>query len=105
MPTKKPARSPAKRGDARKRSTEAKAAHRPLIDRIMPRHAPFYIGLALGVMSTGARLGFLVSPAVVGGLASATSLRLALAVAVGTAGLLAFGLDEGLGGGARGAQA
>lgn len=62
-------------------------------------------GLALGVMSTGARLGFLVSPAVVGGLASTTSLRVALAAAVGTAAATAFLLDEGLGGGARAAQA
>jgi len=54
-------------------------------------------GLGLGVMSTGARLGFLVSPAAVGGLAASTSLRWALGVAVGTAALAAVVLDAGLG--------
>lgn len=50
-------------------------------------------GLGLGVMSTGARLGFLVSPLAVGGLASSTSLRLALAVAVGVAAVAALALE------------
>lgn len=54
-------------------------------------------GLGLGVMSTGARLGFLVSPAAVGGLASSTSLRWALGIAVGAAGVGAVVLDAVLG--------
>lgn len=55
------------------------------------------VGLGLGVMSTGARLGFLLSPAVVGTLAVWTSLRWALGAAVGTAALCALVLDGGLG--------
>ncbi len=53
-------------------------------------------GLGLGVMSTGARLGFLVSPPLVGAVASAASLRVALAVVVGTAALAALVLESGL---------
>ena len=42
-------------------------------------------GLGVGVMSSGARLGFLVSPPTVGALSEATSLRLGLASVIGTA--------------------
>jgi predicted MFS family arabinose efflux permease len=54
-------------------------------------------GLGLGVMSTGARLGFLVSPPLVGAIAGATSLRLALAVVVGFAAVAALVLEAALG--------
>lgn len=53
-------------------------------------------GLGLGVMSTGARLGFLVSPPLVGAIAGATSLRLSLAVVVGTAAAAALVLESAL---------
>jgi predicted MFS family arabinose efflux permease len=53
-------------------------------------------GLGLGVMSTGARLGFLVSPPLVGSLAGATSLRTALGVVVGAAVLAGLGFEAGL---------
>ena len=53
-------------------------------------------GLGLGVMSTGARFGFLVSPVVVGTVAGATSLRVALAVVVGTCILIAITLESAL---------
>ncbi|MGK2928880.1 MAG: MFS transporter [Acidimicrobiales bacterium] len=42
-------------------------------------------GLGLGVMTTGARVGFLLSPVVVGALSEATSLRAGLAAVIGTA--------------------
>ena len=54
-------------------------------------------GLGLGVMSTGARLGFLVSPPLVGAIAGATSLRLALALVVGVAAVAALVLEAALG--------
>lgn len=53
-------------------------------------------GLGLGVMSTGARLGFLVSPPLVGALAGASSLRLSLGLVVGTAVLAAIGFEAAL---------
>jgi MFS family permease len=53
-------------------------------------------GLGLGVMSTGARLGFLVSPPLVGSIAGATSLRVALGAVVGTAAVGALVLDAAL---------
>lgn len=53
-------------------------------------------GLGLGVMSTGARLGFLVSPPLVGAVAGASSLRLSLAVVVGVAVVGALVLETGL---------
>lgn len=53
-------------------------------------------GLGLGVMSTGARLGFLVSPPLVGAVAAATSLRMSLAVVVGAAVVAAVVLEAGL---------
>lgn len=46
-------------------------------------------GLGVGVMSTGARAGFLVSPLVIGALAEAVSLRAALATVLGTMAVLA----------------
>ena len=46
-------------------------------------------GLGVGVMSSGARLGFLVSPPTVGVLSEATSLRLGLAVVIGAAAVAA----------------
>lgn len=49
-------------------------------------------GLGLGVMTTGARVGFLASPLVIGWLSDATSLRLGLGVAVLGAAALAGGL-------------
>lgn len=42
-------------------------------------------GLGVGVMTSGARLGFLVSPLTVGALSDATSLRVGIAAVVGTA--------------------
>lgn len=60
-------------------------------------------GLGVGVMSSGARLGFLVSPLVIGSLAGATSLRFALAVIVGTCAALAAVLDAALSRAGRGA--
>jgi MFS family permease len=53
-------------------------------------------GIGLGVMSTGARLGFLVSPPLVGALAGATSLRVALGAVVGTAAVAALVLEAAL---------
>ena len=53
-------------------------------------------GLGLGVMSTGARFGFLVSPPLVGALAGATSLRIALGAVVGTAAVAVLGLEAAL---------
>lgn len=53
-------------------------------------------GLGLGVMSTGARFGFLVSPPLVGAIAGATSLRVALGLVVGTAAVAALGLEAAL---------
>lgn len=53
-------------------------------------------GLGLGVLSTGARLGFLLSPPVVGALASAASLRTALAIVVGASALAASVLEAAL---------
>lgn len=53
-------------------------------------------GLGLGVMSAGARLGFLVSPPLVGALAAATSLRQSLAVVVGVAVVAALVFEAGL---------
>ncbi len=53
-------------------------------------------GLGLGVMSTGARLGFLVSPPLVGAIAGASSLRVSLAAVVGTAALAAMVLEVAL---------
>ncbi len=47
-----------------------------------PRVPP---GLGVGVMSSGARVGFLVSPVVVGALSEAATLRVGLGVVVGTA--------------------
>lgn len=44
MPNKKSATSSTKRPAA-----TAAARHRPVLDRIMPRHAPFYIGLIAGL--------------------------------------------------------
>lgn len=60
-------------------------------------------GLGVGVMSTGARLGFLLSPLVIGSLAGATSLRFALAAMVGTCAALAAMLDAALSRAGRGA--
>jgi MFS family permease len=54
-------------------------------------------GFGVGVMSTGARLGFLVSPPVTGAVADASSLRLAVAVVIGAAALLAQLLGTVLG--------
>lgn len=54
-------------------------------------------GIGLGVMSTGARLGFLVSPPLVGAIAASTSLRLALGVVVGVAAVAALMLEAALG--------
>lgn len=48
MPTKKPANTPAKRPPSRK-ATRPRPTQRPLLSRIMPRHAPFYFGLAAGI--------------------------------------------------------
>lgn len=53
-------------------------------------------GLGLGVMSTGARLGFLLSPPLVGSVAVATSLRSSLAAVVGTAAVAALVLEAAL---------
>jgi predicted MFS family arabinose efflux permease len=53
-------------------------------------------GLGLGVMSTGARLGFLLSPPLVGAVADATSLRLSLGLTVGTAAAAALVLEAAL---------
>lgn len=53
-------------------------------------------GLGLGVLSTGARLGFLLSPPVVGAWAAGASLRTALAVVVGAAALAASALESAL---------
>lgn len=53
-------------------------------------------GLGLGVMSTGARLGFLLSPPLVGAIAGATSLRLALGTVVGAAAVAALTLEAAL---------
>ncbi len=53
-------------------------------------------GLGLGVMSTGARLGFLVSPPLVGAIAGAASLRAALGVVVGVAAVGAWLLEGAL---------
>ena len=53
-------------------------------------------GLGLGVMSTGARLGFLVSPPLVGAIAGATSLRLSLGVVVGSGAVAAWLLEAAL---------
>lgn len=53
-------------------------------------------GLGLGVMSTGARFGFLVSPVVVGAVAGATSLRVSLAAVVGVCILAAITLESAL---------
>jgi predicted MFS family arabinose efflux permease len=50
-------------------------------------------GLGLGVMSTGARFGFLVSPLLVGSVAAASSLRISLAGVVGVAVVVALALD------------
>jgi MFS family permease len=50
-------------------------------------------GLGLGVMSTGARLGFLLSPPIVGGVAAWSSLRSALAGVVGIAAIAALVLE------------
>lgn len=51
-------------------------------------------GLGLGVMTSGARVGFLVSPVVVGALSEATSLRVGLGIVLG----VAIGLSLVLGG-------
>ena len=53
-------------------------------------------GLGLGVMSTGARFGFLVSPPLVGAIAGATSLRVALGAVVGAAAVAALTLQVAL---------
>jgi len=53
-------------------------------------------GLGLGVMSTGARLGFLVSPPAVGAVAAAGSLRTSLVLVVGTAAVAALVLGAAL---------
>lgn len=53
-------------------------------------------GLGLGVMSTGARLGFLASPPLVGAVADATSLRVSLAAVVGLAVVAAVVLEASL---------
>ncbi|HEU5084481.1 MAG TPA: MFS transporter [Acidimicrobiales bacterium] len=53
-------------------------------------------GLGLGVMSTGARLGFLLSPPLVGAVAGASSLRASLGVVVGTAIVAALAFEAGL---------
>ena len=44
-------------------------------------------GLGLGVMASGARIGFLASPVVVGALSDATTLRVGLGAVIGTAAL------------------
>ena len=54
-------------------------------------------GLGVGVMSSGARVGFLVSPVVVGWLSEVTSLRVGLGVVVGTAIVVALVLSGRLG--------
>ncbi len=53
-------------------------------------------GLGVGVMSSGARVGFLVSPVVVGWLSELTSLRVGLGAIVGTAVVGALGLGRQL---------
>lgn len=62
-------------------------------------------GLGLGVMSTGARLGFLLSPPIVGGVAASSSLRWALAGVVGIAAVAALVLEALLSRAARPAGA
>ncbi len=54
-------------------------------------------GLGVGVMSSGARVGFLVSPVVVGWLSELTSLRVGLGAIVGSAIVAALGLGRRLG--------
>jgi uncharacterized membrane protein len=47
-----------------RQSPKKSAVHRSVLDRIMPRHAPFYIGLASGVVAAAIAAWFIASFAV-----------------------------------------